>query len=260
MNAGARFAASAGSPDALTIEHVSHTYGARRALDDVSFAVPPSTFAVLLGLNGAGKSTLFSIVTHLYASKSGVVRIFGHGVASESRAALAELGVVFQSRTLDLDLSVEQNMLYQGALHGIGRTETLARARNLVARVGLADRLRDRVRHLSGGQMRRVEIARALLHAPRLVLLDEPTAGLDIQARADILSLVRELVVEDRIGVLWATHLVDEVRPDDSVVVLHKGRVLASDSARAVMKAAGADTIGAAFTRLIGRNGEEDAA
>jgi ABC-2 type transport system ATP-binding protein len=243
---------------ALSIEHVSHAYGARKALDDVTFSVAPATFAVLLGLNGAGKSTLFSIVTHLYASKSGSVRIFGHDVARDSGAALAELGVVFQSRTLDPDLTVEQNMLYQSALHGIGRREARAAARDLVGRVGLADRLKDRVRLLSGGQSRRVEIARALLHRPRLVLLDEPTAGLDIRARADILALTRRLVTEDGVGVLWTTHLVDEVRPEDQVVVLHKGRVLACDTARAVMAAAGADSIGAAFSKMTGGAGEED--
>ena len=258
MNVGASFPATRTGPAALAVERVSHAYGARKALDNVSFAVAPGAFVVLLGLNGAGKSTLFAIVTHLYASKAGAVRIFGRDVARESGAALAELGVVFQSRTLDPDLTVEQNMLYQGALHGIGRAQARARSRDLIARVGLADRLRDRVRTLSGGQMRRIEIARALLHAPRLVLLDEPTAGLDIKARADILALVRRLVAEDHVGVLWTTHLVDEVRPEDSVAVLHKGRVLASASARSVMEAAGAATIGVAFTKLTGGAGEED--
>ncbi len=258
MNAGAPFPVAADTRAALAVDRVSHAYGARKALDDVSFAVPPGTFAVLLGLNGAGKSTLFSIVTHLYASKAGAVRIFGHDVARESGAALAELGVVFQSRTLDPDLTVEQNMLYQGALHGLGRAQARVRSRELMTRVGLADRLHDRMRALSGGQMRRVEIARALLHAPSLVLLDEPTAGLDIKARADILALVRSLVAEDHVSVLWTTHLVDEVRPEDSVVVLHKGRVLAAASARAVMEAADAATIGAAFTRLTGGAGGED--
>jgi ABC-2 type transport system ATP-binding protein len=257
MNAGAPFRVTANSP-ALAVERVSHAYGARKALDDVSFAVQPATFVVLLGLNGAGKSTLFSIVTHLYASKAGAVRIFGHDVARESGAALADLGVVFQRRTLDPDLTVEQNMLYQGALHGLGRGEARARSRDLIARVGLADRVHDRVRTLSGGQMRRVEIARALLHGPRLVLLDEPTAGLDIRARADILTLVRRLVAEGHVGVLWTTHLVDEVRAEDSVVVLHKGRVLACARARAVMESAGVDTIGAAFTKLTGDAEGED--
>ena len=259
MNASATFGIAAVTPPALAIERVSHAYGPRKALDEVSFSVAPATFAVLLGLNGAGKSTLFSIVTHLYAAQAGAVRIFGHDVARESGAALAELGVVFQSRTLDPDLSVDQNMLYQGALHGLPPREARVRARDLVGRVGLADRLKDRVRQLSGGQARRVEIARALLHGPRLVLLDEPTAGLDIKARADILALARRLVAEDGVGVLWTTHLVDEIRANDQVVVLHKGRVLADDVASAVTAAAGADTIGAAFTKLTGGAGEEDA-
>ncbi len=259
MNVSVPLPVATASPAALSVEHVSHAYGARKALDDVSVSVLPATFAVLLGLNGAGKSTLFSIVTHLYAAQAGAVRIFGHDVARQSGAALAELGVVFQSRTLDPDLSVEQNMLYQGALQGIGPREARARARDLVGRMGLADRLKDRVRQLSGGQARRVEIARALLHAPRLVLLDEPTAGLDIKARADILALTRRLVTEDGVGVLWTTHLVDEIRPDDQVVVLHKGRVLANDRAAAIIAATGADSIGAGFTKLTGGAGEEDA-
>ncbi|RBP12924.1 ABC-2 type transport system ATP-binding protein [Roseiarcus fermentans] len=259
MNETMALGGAAAGPAALAVERVSHAYGARKALDDVSFSVRPATFAVLLGLNGAGKSTLFSVITHLYAARAGAVRIFGHDVARQSGAALAELGVVFQSRTLDPDLSVEQNMLYQGALQGIGPRQARARARDLVARMGLADRLKDRVRQLSGGQARRVEIARALLHAPRLVLLDEPTAGLDIKARADILALTRRLVAEDGVGVLWTTHLVDEIRPDDQVVLLHKGRVLADDRAVAVIAAAGADSIGAAFSRLTSGAGEEDA-
>ncbi len=255
----ARGAVSNG-PSALSVVSVSHSYGARLALDDVSFTVPPATFAVLLGLNGAGKSTLFSVITHLYASGAGAIKIFGKDVARESGAALAQLGVVFQQRTLDPDLSVEQNLLYHGALHGIGRRETRARQAILLARVGLADRAHDKARYLSGGQMRRVEIARALLHRPRLLLLDEPTAGLDINARADILRVVRDLVRDEGIGVLWTTHLVDEVHDDDHVIVLHKGKRLANNSARAVMASVGASSIGAAFTTLTGGGRDEDAA
>jgi ABC-2 type transport system ATP-binding protein len=238
------------SAAALSVQSVSHAYGARKALDDVSFTVGPATFAVLLGLNGAGKSTLFAILTHLYAARSGVVRIFGHDMARDSRLALAELGVVFQTRTLDPYLTVEQNMLYQGALHGMKPRQTRTRSRDLLASVGLADAMRSRVRTLSGGQMRRVEIARALLHEPRLVLLDEPTAGLDVRARADILALVRELVARDRVSVLWTTHLVDEVRDDDQVIVLHKGRVRALGLARDVTAATGTATIADAFAWL----------
>jgi ABC-2 type transport system ATP-binding protein len=237
---------------ALSVEAVSHAYGARVALDQVSFDVAPGSFTVLLGLNGAGKSTLFSVITHLYVSRSGVVRIFGRDVARESGAALALLGVVFQQRTLDPDLSVAQNLAYHGALHGLVRRETRERAAIQLARVGLADRAHDKVRFLSGGQVRRVEIARALLHRPRMLLLDEPTAGLDIKARAGILEVVRGLVADEGIGVLWATHLVDEIRDDDHVIVLHKGRVLADGPSRSIVGATGARSIGEAFTSLTG--------
>jgi ABC-2 type transport system ATP-binding protein len=243
---------------ALSVESVSHAYGARIALDNVSFAVAPASFTVLLGLNGAGKSTLFSVITHLYVSRSGTVRIFGRDVARESGAALALLGVVFQQRTLDPDLSVAQNLAYHGALHGIGGRETRERGAVQLGRVGLADRARDKVRFLSGGQMRRVEIARALLHRPRMLLLDEPTAGLDIKARAEILKVVRGLVADEGMGALWATHLVDEIRDDDHVIVLHKGRVLADGPSRSIVATADARSIGDAFTSLTGgREGDE---
>ena len=241
---------------ALSVENVSHAYGTRIALNDVSFEVAPASFTVLLGLNGAGKSTLFSVITHLYVSRAGSVRIFGRDVARESGAALSALGVLFQQRTLDPDLSVAQNLAYHGALHGIGRRETRARQAIQLARVGLADRTGDKVRFLSGGQMRRVEIARALLHRPRMLLLDEPTAGLDIKARAGILEVVRGLVAAEGIGVLWATHLVDEIRDEDHVVVLHKGRVLADAASRSILDAGGAGSIGEAFTLLTGGGGE----
>ena len=250
MNGAAVSSKAAILPAALAVEHVSHDYGARKALDDVSFEVPPSTFAVLIGLNGAGKSTLFSIITRLYAAGGGSVSVFGFDVARQSGAALARIGVVFQSRTLDLDLTIDQNLRYQAALHGVAGAEARARGSALLQRVGLADRLHDRVRELSGGQMRRVEIARALIHRPRLLLLDEPTAGLDVRARADILALTRGLVATDGVSVLWTTHLVDEAKPDDSVIVLHEGRVLAADRAQAVMAAAGAQSLSDAIARL----------
>jgi ABC-2 type transport system ATP-binding protein len=252
MNETATPSKAATFPAALAVEHVSHAYGPRKALDDVSFEVAPATFAVLIGLNGAGKSTLFSIITHLYASGAGRVGVFGFDVARESSAALARIGVVFQSRTLDLDLTVDQNLRYQAALHGVAGGEARARG------AALFERVDDRVRELSGGQMRRVEIARALIHRPRLLLLDEPTAGLDVRARADILALTRGLVAADGVSVLWTTHLVDEAKADDSVIVLHEGRVLVADRAQALITAAGARTIGDAFARLTG--GAEEAA
>src|SRR4030088_1568131 len=235
---------------ALAIEGVSHSYGARRALDDVSFTIAPASFTALLGLNGAGKSTLFSVVTRLFGIQAGRISIFGHGIRLAPGEALRLLGVVFQPRTLDLDLSVTQNLLYHAALHGIDRREARLRAGEVLARICLADRAGSKVRAVWGGQMRRLEIARALLHRPRLLLLDEATVGLDVKARADILGHVRRLVAEQDIGVLWATHLFDEIIPSDDLVVLHQGRVLARGPVARIIADTGAHDINASFKRL----------
>ena len=237
---------------ALEVSRVSHRYGARIALNDVSLTVRQSSFTVLLGLNGAGKSTLFSLITRLYAIRSGQIRIFGHDVAGEPGAALSMLGVVFQSRALDLDISVRQNLMYHAALHGIASKRANELIAQVLDRVAMADRSGDRVGNLSIGQMRRIEIARALLHQPRLLLLDEPTVGLDIKARADILDHVRRLSTVEGIGVLWATHLIDEAGADDDVVVLHKGRVLAQGALGEVVGKSGGADLRDAFGRLTG--------
>ncbi len=245
-------------PPALDIGGVSHRYGTRQALLDVTFSVASSTLTILLGLNGAGKSTLFSLITRLYAVQRGRVRVFAHDMAEAPSAALRLLGVVFQPRTLDLDLSVSQNLIYHAALHGIGKRQARARIDDLLGRTALSDRANDKARTLSGGQMRQVEIARALLHRPRLLLLDEPTVGLDIKSRARILADVRRLV-EHGVSVLWATHLIDEVMQHDDVVVLHQGRVLAHGTAKHVTELAGAQDIRAAFIALTRANEAEDA-
>ncbi len=242
---------------ALAVAGVGHFYGKRKALDDVSFEVRPASFAVLLGLNGAGKSTLFSLVTRLYAVRSGAISIFGFDVSRTPGEALRRLGVVFQARTLDLDLSVEQNLRYHAALHGIGAAEAKARAADVLAKVDMLDRLGDKVRALSGGQMRRVEIARALLHRPRMLLLDEPTVGLDVKARSDILTHVRGLIASEGIGVLWATHLIDEIGGGDDVLVLHRGKLLAKGKVEEVCARAGAASMSAAFNKLAGVEAQE---
>jgi ABC-2 type transport system ATP-binding protein len=237
---------------ALSISGVSHAYGARRALIDIDFTVAPASFTALLGLNGAGKSTLFSLITRLFGIQSGHISIFGHDITRTPGEALRLLGVVFQPRTLDLDLSLIQNLLYHAALHGIGRRDARARAEEVLARIALADRASSKVRDLSGGQMRRLEIARALLHRPRLLLLDEATVGLDVKARSDILSHVRQLVTEQGIGVLWATHLFDEIAAHDNLVILHQGRMLANGNVSDVLSKANAQDVNSAFMRLTG--------
>lgn len=217
--------------DALNVDAVSHAFGTLKALDGVSLSVPAGRFVALLGVNGAGKTTLFSLITRLYDNVTGRIEVCGHDLRRAPGPALAELGVVFQSRALDADLSIAQNLAYHAALHGLPRAAARERARETVAAVGLADRMGRRVAELSGGQQRRAEIARALLHAPRLLLLDEATAGLDVASRREVGRLVRDLAARDGVGILWATHLLDEIEPDDLVVVLHRGEVLATGTA-----------------------------
>ncbi|HEX8418055.1 MAG TPA: ABC transporter ATP-binding protein [Methylobacterium sp.] len=237
------------SAPALDVVGVSHRFGARAALADVSLQVERGRFTALLGPNGAGKTTLFSVVTRLYANQDGRVSIFGHGLDREPSRALARLGVVFQARTLDTDLTVEQNLMYHASLHGIARKAAKARIAALLDRVGLADRRGEKVRTLSGGQARRIEIARSLVHEPRLLLLDEPTVGLDLESRADIVAIVRALVREEGLSVLWATHIFEEIEPGDAAIVLHKGRIVARGTAGSI--AQGGESLEAAFRRLV---------
>ena len=239
-------------PAALEVDGVTHFYGKRKALDNVFFTVAPGSFTVLLGLNGAGKSTLFSLVTRLYVTRKGTIKIFGYDVVRQSSQALRRLGVVFQARTLDLELTVTQNLIYHAALHGIGPFEAKRRMADVLARAGLADRAKEKVRNLSGGYIRRVEIARAFLHRPQLLLLDEATVGLDIKARADIIAQVRSLVASEGVGVLWTTHLIDEIAPTDSVVVLHQGKVLEKGVATEILARIGAPDMRAAFVKITG--------
>ena len=150
----------AAAPAALEVAGLSHAFGKRAALDGVGLAIAPGDFCVLLGLNGAGKTTLFALVTRLYHASSGRIAVFGHDTRREPLAALARMGVVFQQPTLDLDLTVAQNLQYHAALHGMASAAAAPRIETELERVGLAARRGDRVRHLSGGQRRRVEVAR----------------------------------------------------------------------------------------------------
>lgn len=240
------------APAALEVSGLSHRFGTRRALDQVGFSVRAGDFAVLLGLNGAGKTTLFSLITRLYSAQSGRIAVYGFDTEKSPLQALARLGAVFQQATLDLDITAEENLFYHAALHGMTRVAARQRMDEELERVGLAARRRERVRNLSGGMRRRLELARALLHRPSLLLLDEPTVGLDMESRQFLIGHVRSLCSGSGLGVLWATHLIDEAADDARVIVLHEGRVLADDTALGV--AGGGDGgLPAAFERLTRR-------
>lgn len=229
----------------LTVEGISHDWGARRALDGVSFTVQSGRFCALLGPNGAGKSTLFGMLTRLFMPRAGRITVAGHDMAREPRAALARMGVVFQASTLDPDLTVKRNLLYFAALHGLPGSEAEKRAMVVLEQLGMAERAGEKAAKLNGGHRRRMEIARALLHRPQVLLLDEPTVGLDAASRAAITTHVHDLAAGG-LTVLWATHLVDEVREKDRLVILHQGRVLANGEAGEI----GGDDLTARFLAL----------
>lgn len=210
----------------LTVEGLSYRYGAKTALDDVSLSVAPGTFCAMLGPNGAGKSTLVALLTRLLVAPTGIITIAGQDLRQHPRRALADLGVVFQQATLDLDLSVRQNLSYFAALHGLPRSEVAGRIDRALDRLGMRERSDEKVRALNGGHRRRMELARALLHDPKVLLLDEPTVGLDAASRAAITDHVHDLAAQG-FCVLWTTHLTDEVRDSDQLLVLHRGKILA---------------------------------
>jgi ABC-2 type transport system ATP-binding protein len=249
-------AAAIDAAPALEVSGLSHAFGSRQVLNDVGFTIQRGDFTVLLGLNGAGKTTLFALITRLYHSKGGRIAVFGRDIRRDPLAALARMGVVFQQPTLDLDLTVEQNLYYHAALHGIGSRAAAPRVAAELERVGIAARRRDKVRQLSGGQRRRVELARALVHDAALLLMDEPTVGLDIESRRFLLEHVRMLCAEQGLAVLWATHLIDEAAEDSRVIVLHRGDVLAQGVVRDVVAAAGAPNLREAFDRLVHTSAE----
>jgi ABC-2 type transport system ATP-binding protein len=236
----------------LAVTDAQKRYGRITALDGVSLHVAPGELVALLGPNGAGKSTLFQLLTGLFVPDAGRIEVAGFDLRDAPVAALRHIGVVFQQPTLDLDLGVVANLSFFCRLQGLTGAESGPRIRAALARAGLADRARDRARNLSGGNRRKLELIRALLHRPRVLLLDEPTVGLDPASRADLLEQVLALCAEQSVGVLWATHLVEEAERAARVLVLHQGRLLAEGPPAALTSAHGASGLAEAFLGLTG--------
>ncbi|MCG6860483.1 MAG: ATP-binding cassette domain-containing protein [Chromatiaceae bacterium] len=237
----------------LEVSDLCKQYGKVKALDGVSVSLDEGELVALLGPNGAGKSTLFQLLTGLFVPDSGFLRVAGHDLRREPVAALRHIGVVFQQPTLDLDLSLRGNLQFFCRLQGVDGATARERIDAALARVGLADRRHDRVRDLSGGNRRKVELIRALLHRPRVLLMDEPTVGLDPASRHTLLTEVLSLCKEQGVGVLWATHLVEEAEQAHRVLVLHQGRKLAEGTPEALVAASVADTLAAAFLQMTKR-------
>ena len=231
----------------LSLRGLTQRYGTRVALDALSLHIAPGRFVVLLGPNGAGKSTLFQVLTGLFAADAGDVEVAGLSMRSDARRALTHIGVVFQQQSLDLDLSVARNLQFHADLQGLPRALAAERIALDTARFGLAADMARPVRELSGGSRRRVELVRALLHRPALLLMDEATVGLDPQSRRDLIAALHAEVRQRGVTVLWATHLVAEADGADRVLVLHRGRLLADGTPGGVAAALGGPTLEAAF-------------
>ena len=235
---------------ALRVERAAYSYGAGAALKDVSFAVPAGQVSFLLGPNGAGKTTLFSLICRLLALPQGDIEIAGRSLRRAGPEVMADVGIVFQQQTLDLDLTVRQNLRYFAALRGMSQADADSRIDAELARIGMAERVGEKVRALNGGHRRRVEIVRALMCRPKLLLLDEPTVGLDAQTRRGLVAFVHAEARERGVAVLWATHLLDEAEPDDGLVVLSRGEVKAAGTVSSVVASSGAVNLEAAFAKL----------
>lgn len=234
----------------LEVKQVNFSYGNKKVLENVSFFIEEGTFCVLLGLNGAGKSTIFSLITRLQNLVMGEISINNYSIKDYSNA-LKDIGIVFQEPTLDLDLTVRQNLFYYGSLKGLNFKETIFSIEDEIKKLELETHLDTQVRKLNGGHRRRVEILRALINKPKLLLLDEPTVGLDLKSRFDILEYVRNLVITKNISVLWITHLFDEIEENDSVTLIKAGKIIESGTVKNIVKKHNQENLVETFSYLV---------
>jgi ABC-2 type transport system ATP-binding protein len=241
---------SQNQPPALEVSGLSKSFGPIRALDAIELTVQPGELVVLLGPNGAGKSTLLQLLTGLLMPDAGTIRVCGHDLRTELTTVLSLLGIVFQQSTLDLELSVRENLRFHADLHGLPRSKAAAVIEESLLRYGLLELAQAPIRTISGGNRRRVELARALLHSPRVLIMDEATVGLDPVSRRDILRHILELRGRAGVAVLWATHLIDEAGVADRVLVLHKGGLVFGDSAKALAARHSGNDLNEAFLQL----------
>ena len=227
----------------ISVQNIIHRYDGRTALDDVSFDVRPAELFGLLGPNGSGKTTLFRILSTLMVPSAGRAVIMGSDAAREPGAVRRQIGVVFQAQSVDEKLTAYENLWHQGHLYGLHGAALKARAMAILERVGLADRARELVETFSGGMARRVELAKGLLHQPAVLLLDEPTTGLDPGARRDLWQYLRILRDQERVSVLVTTHLMEEAERCDRLAILNEGKLVALGTPTELKHEIGGDVI-----------------
>jgi ABC-2 type transport system ATP-binding protein len=236
----------------LQFRDVTKSYGKTSALNGVSLEVGAGEFVGLLGPNGSGKTTLFQIAAGLFGPDEGSVSAFGLNYRQSPSEILRRLGVVFQTRSIDLEMSAAANLRFHGALFGLSGKTLAARIEDVTRLMEIDAVAGKTVRTLSGGNQRRVEIARALLNQPELLLMDEPSVGLDPESRRLLNQHIVGLQRSRRVAVLWATHLVEEIEAADRIVLIARGSVLAAGTPAAICKRAGATTLAQAYLTLVG--------
>jgi ABC-2 type transport system ATP-binding protein len=227
----------------ISVQNVVHRYERRTALDGVSFDVRPAELFGLLGPNGSGKTTLFRILSTLMVPSSGHAVILGHDVAADPSGLRRKIGVVFQAQSIDVKLTAAENLLHQGHLYGLRGAALQARITEMLGRVGLADRASEKAETFSGGMQRRLELAKGLLHHPSVLLLDEPTTGLDPGARRDLWQYLRILRDEEHVSILVTTHLMEEAERCDRLAILNQGKLMALGSPTELKQEIGGDVI-----------------
>lgn len=228
---------------ALETSRLAHRYGERTALTGLDLQVFAGEIFALLGPNGGGKTTLFRLLSTLIPIQSGAARVLGYDVARQTADVRRRIGVVFQAPSLDKKLTVVENLHHQGHLYGMSGGALRHRANEMLTRLGLADRRRDLVETLSGGLRRRVELAKGLLHHPRLLLLDEPSTGLDPGARSDLWDYLQQIRRDDGVTVVLTTHLLEEADKADRLAILNAGSLVALDTPDRLRASVGGDTL-----------------
>ncbi|QNI33613.1 ATP-binding cassette domain-containing protein [Alloacidobacterium dinghuense] len=231
------------APAPIALNALSHNYGSRLALDHLTFDVRPAEIFGLLGPNGSGKTTLFRILSTLMVPTGGKAHIQGFDAAREPNKVRQQIGIVFQARSLDIKLTVAENLKHQGHLYGLTGAHLKRRISEVLARVGLLDRAKDSVETLSGGMQRRVELAKGLIHSPSVLLLDEPSTGLDPGARRDVWQYLRMLRDEEGVTVLVTTHLMEEAEHCDRLAILNEGKLVALGSPFDLKSEIGGDVV-----------------
>ena len=235
----------------LNVINIEKRYSELRVLKKISFSIKPGELVVLLGPNGAGKSTLFSIISGLITPDKGDCFVVENSITIEPVKALKGLGIVFQQSTIDTELTILENLLFHARLQGLNLELIKKEITEEITKFNILKKLNNKVKTLSGGEKRKVELIRSILHKPKMLLMDEPTVGLDPSSRVDLMNKIINLKKNKNLSILWATHLVDEAEKADKIIILNKGSIIAIGTPNYLIKKTKSSNLNKAFLKII---------